>query len=90
MNYMTRTAPFGRGLVCDFFGHLENEMHWRALGKGQIRGKAYAACGNIHRFRSVVQRGMVCNADAQRNFEAESFGEASFGSGHGNDILPAL
>ena len=87
---MTRAAPFRCGLLRDFFRHLKNEMHWRALGKGQVRCEAYAACRNIQRFRFVVQRSRVCNADAQRNFEAESFGKAPFGSGHGNDILPVL
>ena len=47
MDYMTRTAPFGRRLMCDLFWHLESEMHWRALAKGQIRCKVYAACRNI-------------------------------------------
>ncbi len=59
---MTGTAPFTRGLMCDFFWHLENEMDWRALAKGQIRCEGY--------------------------FEVESLGKASFGSNHGNDILP--
>jgi hypothetical protein len=39
MDYMTRTAPFGRGLMCDFFRHLESEMHWRALAKGKSVAK---------------------------------------------------
>ena len=88
MDYMTRAAPFGRGLMCDLFWHLESEMHWRALAKGQIRCKGYASFRDIQRFRCVLRRGRFCNADAKRNFEAESFGKASFGSSHGNDILP--
>ena len=40
MNYMTRTAPFGRGLMCDFFWHRENEMHWRALRQPDRTGGA--------------------------------------------------
>ena len=88
MDYMTRTAPFGRGLMCDLFWHLESDMHRRALAKKQIRGKGYASCRNIQRLRRVLWRGRLCYADAKRNFEAESFSKASFGSSHGNDILP--
>jgi hypothetical protein len=76
--------------MCDFFRHLESEMHWRALAKGQIRCKGYASFRNIQRLRCVLRRGRLCNADAKRNFEAESFGKASFGSSHGKDILPLL
>jgi hypothetical protein len=90
MDYMTRAAPFGRGLMCDFFWHLEGEMHGRALAKRQIRCKAYASFRNIQRLRCVLSRGRLCDANAKRNFEAESFGKASFGSSHGNDILPFL
>ena len=85
---MARTAPFGRGLIRDFFWHLESEMHWCALAKGQIRCKGYASCRNIQRLYCVLLRGRLCNADAKRNSEAESFCKASFGSSHGNDILP--
>jgi hypothetical protein len=74
----------------DFFWHLEGEMHGRAFGKGQIRCKVYASFRDIQRLRCVLWRGRLCDADAKRNFEAESFGKASFGSSHGNDILPFL
>jgi len=87
MDYMTRTTPFGRGLMCDFFWHLEGEMHWRALANGQIRCKGYASGRNVQRLRGML-RARLCNADAKRDFEAESFGKASFGTSHGNDILP--
>jgi len=76
--------------MCDFFWHLEIVKHWGARAKGQIRCKAYASCGNIQRLHSVLWRGRLCNAEAKRNFEAESFGKASFGSSHKNDILPLL
>jgi hypothetical protein len=72
--------------MCNFFRHLESEMQWCALGKRQIRCKEYASCGNIQRLRCVLWGGRLCDADAKRNFEAESFGKASFGSSHGNDI----
>src|SRR5229473_5284981 len=49
MNYMTRTAPFGRRLMGDFFWHFESEMYWRALAKGQVRCKGYPPCRNIQR-----------------------------------------
>jgi hypothetical protein len=88
MDYMTRTPPFRRGLMCDFFWHLENEMHWRALANRQIRCKAYSSRRNIQRFCCVVKRGRLCNADAKRNFEAESFGKSSFGLSHGSDTFP--
>jgi hypothetical protein len=90
MNYMTRTAPFRRGFMCDFFRHLENEMHWRALVKRQIRCKGYASCRNIQRLHCVLWRGRFRYADTKRNFEPESFGKASFGASHGNDIPPWL
>jgi len=38
----------------------------------------------------VIWRARLWNSDAKRNFEAESFGKASFGASHGNDILPWL
>jgi hypothetical protein len=88
MHYMTRTAPFGRGLMGDLFWHLESKMHGRAFAKGQVRCKAYASRRNIQRLRCVLWRRRLCNADAKRNFDAESFGKASFGSSHVNDILP--
>jgi len=88
MDNMTRTAPFGRGLMCDFFWHLESEMHWHALAKGQIRCKGYASCRNIQRLYCALWRGRLRNAEAKWNLKAESFGKASFGSSHGNDILP--
>ena len=88
MDYMTRTAPFGRGLMCDLFWHLESEMHWRAVAKGQIRCKGYASCRNIQRLHGVLWRGRLCNTNAKRNFEAESFCKASFGLSHGNEIPP--
>jgi hypothetical protein len=90
MDYMTRAAPFGRGLMCDFFRHLEGEMHRHALAKGQIRCKVDASFRNIQRLRRVLWRSRLCNADAKRNSEAESFGKTSFGFSHGNDILPFL
>src|SRR5260370_33055064 len=73
MDYMTRTAPFGRRLMRDFFWHLESEMHWRALAKRQIRCKGYASRRNIQRLHGALERGGFCNTDAKRNFEAESF-----------------
>ena len=76
--------------MCDFFRHLEGEMHGRTLAKGQVRRKVYAAFRNVQRLYCVLWRGRLCNADAKRNFEAESFGKTSFGSSHGNDILPFL
>jgi len=85
---MTRTAPFRRGFMCDFFWHLESEMHGRALANRQIRCKGYAACRDIQRLHCVLWRGRFCNADTKRNLEAESFGKASFGSSHENDISP--
>jgi hypothetical protein len=90
MDYMTGAVPFGRGLMCDFFWHLEGEMNGCALAKGQIRCKAYASLRNIQRLRGVLSRGRLSDADAKRNFEAETFGKTSFGSSHGNDILPWL